>query len=234
MRFSIIIKTLNEENNLKRLLNEIKNQTIKDYEIIVSDGLSTDGTLEIAKEYGCKIISSKDKNLGAAMNKGAKLAKGEVLVFPDADVKMPNDFLQKIDKALKEKNIVGGYFYNVAYDSIIANFLSYYPICIALPILKFFRLDAALGPAMFFKSDFFRKIGGFSEDVLLEDVEMFTKIRRLGYNYAILFPPIGVSARRFRKNGFIKQNLLYIKYWLDIKLGKKLKKNYHDVYSPIR
>ena len=84
MYLSIIIPTLNEENYLPLLLESIKKQNFKSYEIIVADAGSTDRTIEIAKNHGCKITSG---GLPAkARNQGAKIAKGDLLLFSDADI----------------------------------------------------------------------------------------------------------------------------------------------------
>jgi len=71
---SIIIPTLNEENYLPFLLESIKNQDFKDYEIIVADAGSHDKTREIAKNFGCKVVSgglpAKGRNEGTKFSRG--------------------------------------------------------------------------------------------------------------------------------------------------------------------
>ena len=83
---SIIIPTHNEENYLPKLLKCIKKQDYKDYEIIIGDSFSTDKTIEIARNYGCRIIKDTVPNGGPAMgrNNAAKKARGEMLLFLDA------------------------------------------------------------------------------------------------------------------------------------------------------
>ena len=76
---SIIIITKNEEKCLPRLLESIKRQNFRDYEIIVSDAQSTDRTREIALAYGCKIVEGGLPSVGR--NNGARVAKGEILLF---------------------------------------------------------------------------------------------------------------------------------------------------------
>lgn len=89
---SIIIPTLNEEKFLPRLLDSIKKQDSKDYEIIVADAGSKDATVEIAKKYRCKIVQGGLPAKGR--NEGAKIAQGDLLLFLDADVQLPSDFLK--------------------------------------------------------------------------------------------------------------------------------------------
>ena len=80
---SIVIPAYNEERYLPILLDCIKKQTYKNHEIIVADANSTDSTRQIAKKYGCKVVKGGMPGIGR--NNGAKAAKGEMLLFLDAD-----------------------------------------------------------------------------------------------------------------------------------------------------
>ena len=91
MILSIIIPTYNEEEYLPTLLESIKKQNFKDYEIIVADANSTDRTREIAEEYGCIIVDGGLPAVGR--NNGAKVANGEYLLFLDSDLKLTDEYL---------------------------------------------------------------------------------------------------------------------------------------------
>ena len=89
---SFIIPTLNEETTIEKTLKNIKEFSL-DKEIIVSDGGSKDRTTEIAKRFTDKVLvhSKKERqNIAGGRNSGAKEAKGEFVVFVDADVLIPN------------------------------------------------------------------------------------------------------------------------------------------------
>ena len=90
---SIIIPTLNEEEYLPRLLQSIKEQKYKDYEIIVADAGSQDKTLEVAKKYGAVITGGGHP--GKGRNEGVKVAHGNAFLFLDADVSLPKNFLSE-------------------------------------------------------------------------------------------------------------------------------------------
>jgi glycosyltransferase involved in cell wall biosynthesis len=85
--FSVIIPTYNREILLREALNSVFSQTFEDYEVIVVDDGSTDGTLEMLQSYGDKIqiLTQKNAGPGGARNLGASLAKGEYLAFLDSD-----------------------------------------------------------------------------------------------------------------------------------------------------
>ncbi|PIP55584.1 MAG: hypothetical protein COX06_02450, partial [Candidatus Zambryskibacteria bacterium CG22_combo_CG10-13_8_21_14_all_42_17] len=80
--------TLNEEKHIGNLLRAIEQQNYKNYEVIIVDSGSTDGTLEVAKKFPVKIISieSRDFTFGYALNVGCKVSKGKYLVFASAHV----------------------------------------------------------------------------------------------------------------------------------------------------
>ena len=105
MTLSIIIPTLNEEKYLPLLLKSIKKQTLKPLEIILADARSKDETIKIGREFGCKII--KGGNPGFGRNNGAKIAKGEMLLFLDADVILPKrTFLEDSVNEIKESLVI--------------------------------------------------------------------------------------------------------------------------------
>ncbi len=90
VKVSVIVPVYNVQNYLKECLDSILNQTLKELELICIDDGSTDGSLEILKEYQKKdprVIVLEQENLGAgaARNKGLKVAKGEFLSFLDSD-----------------------------------------------------------------------------------------------------------------------------------------------------
>ena len=94
MIFSIIIPTYNEEEYLPVLLDSIEEQDFSDYEIIVADANSEDKTREIAEEYGCIIVDGGLPAVGR--NNGAKVAKGELLLFLDSDLQLTEDYLGNV------------------------------------------------------------------------------------------------------------------------------------------
>lgn len=100
---SVIIPALNEEQYLPKLLRSVKNQKIKDLEIIVADANSKDKTAEVAKRFGCKVV--KGGLPGKGRNEGAKVAKGDIFVFLDADAILPPNFLKKFLKEFERKRL---------------------------------------------------------------------------------------------------------------------------------
>ena len=91
MKFSIVTITYNAEKMLQRTLDSVRSQTYRDMEHLIVDGASTDGTLEMAREYEARaagyevrVVSEPDRGIYDAMNKGLRLAKGDYIVFMNA------------------------------------------------------------------------------------------------------------------------------------------------------
>ncbi len=96
MKISIIIPTYNEEKYLPILLKCISKQTLKPEEVIVADNYSKDQTREIAQKFGAKIVDGGIQSVGR--NNGAKIAKGDILIFIDADISFDEKFLENCIK----------------------------------------------------------------------------------------------------------------------------------------
>ena len=107
-KISIVIPSYNKAEYIERTLESIVSQKYPNLEVIVQDGGSTDGTLEIIKKYAKKYpkifswISKKDKGQVDATNKGFKKAKGEIFVFINADDVYEDDALKKVGEYFAE------------------------------------------------------------------------------------------------------------------------------------
>ncbi len=100
-KFSIIIPVYNVEKYLKKCLDSVKNQTFKDYEVLVVDDGSTDKSKEIAKKYDLTLIESNHVGVSSARNMAIKKAKGEYLVFLDSDDWWDKELLEKLNESSK-------------------------------------------------------------------------------------------------------------------------------------
>ena len=205
---SIIIPTLNEENYLPFLLESIKNQDFKDYEIIVADAGSHDKTGEIAKNFGCKVVSGGLPAKGR--NEGTKFSRGNLLLFLDADLKLPEGFLNNSLKEFDKRKLdIASYYLKPETGSKIikAGFDFFYnrPI----DFTEKFLAHGAMG--ILVKKEIFKKIGGFDEKIKLAEDHYFArqgaKIGRFGI---IKSTKIYISLRRFEKDGYFKTFFKYL------------------------
>ena len=199
MQVSIIIPTLNEEEYLPKLLESIRQQRFKDLEIIVADAGSTDKTKEIAERYGCKIVPGGLPARGR--NEGARVAGGELLVFLDADVMLPRDFLQKaLGETAKRKLMVASVTLDPQRFLPRILFFLFYNILILL--LERFLAHGAM--CIFVKRSVFEQVGGFDTTIKFAEDHYFVRQARKISKFGILFSTkILVDTRRFRKDGWI-------------------------------
>lgn len=107
-KYSVIIPCYKEnENDLRRCFDSIKNQTLQPYEVIVIDDCSPYETPKIALEYGYKYIRHKvNKNNGGARNTGIREATGDYLMFVNADDYILENTLEEIDKVNKGQDLI--------------------------------------------------------------------------------------------------------------------------------
>ena len=221
---SIIIPALNEEKYLPRLLRSIKNQSFKDYEIIVADANSKDKTRRIAKKFGCKLIKGGIHAVG--INNGAKKAKGNVLLFLDADTHLPKGFLSKNFHTFKNKNLDVASCYIVPRDGMTIDKITHYLSNIYYFIVK--RIRPFIPSFCFFvKKDFFFNVGCFDERIpWLVDLAFSNAIPK-NTEYDILPVPIEISVRMGERLGRFKQTRIII----FAGLLRLIKKNYYGKYE---
>ena len=114
MKLSIITVNLNNREGLQRTIDSVVSQSFKDFEWIVIDGGSTDGSKELIEQYADRFaywVSEPDKGIYNAMNKGIKVAKGEYLQFLNSgDWLWDGDILQEVlsDEVCGNADIVYG------------------------------------------------------------------------------------------------------------------------------
>lgn len=101
MKISVIIPVYNEEKVIGECLRSLGEQDLREFEVIVVDDGSTDGTVEAVKgmrnvKYKLQVLGQEHLGAGAARNLGAKQAWGEILVFVDADMTFQKNFLKKL------------------------------------------------------------------------------------------------------------------------------------------
>ena len=104
---SVVIPTYNRVGVLLTVLKEYSLQSLKHehWEVVVSDDGSTDNTVEIIKTI--YLLRQQHKGPGEARNLGAKQAKGEILVFVDADMTFDKDFIKKLVKPITDGKAIG-------------------------------------------------------------------------------------------------------------------------------
>lgn len=217
--FSIIIPTLNEEDFLPRLLDDIKNQKENDYEVIIVDGSSTDNTKKVALDYKKSFFQLKINNVSTQRNFGARKATGKYLVFLDADIRIKRNFLKNIAKNINRKK---GLIF-IPYMIPEKGNEEYKPILNLLNMLVEFSQNLSkkfsMGGSMVIEAGLFRLIGGFNEKLRMsEDHEIIQRAHDWGVNPKFMKNVhITFCFRRIKKEGQLKsiyKNLLSVAHRL--------------------
>ena len=202
---SIVIPTLNEEHYLSVLLESIKKQKIFDYEIIIADANSADATVKIAKKYNCRVVQGGPPAKGR--NNGAKAAKGDLLLFLDADVVLPQGFLNRALSEFQKSNLdIASFriFCSGAFASFAFNMFYNNPIIVLEKILP----HAAIG--IMIKKHIFVQLNGFDEEIFLaEDHDLARRAAKISKYGIIKSTKIFTFDRRFKKDGWVKTGIRY-------------------------
>ena len=190
-------------------MESLKNQTFKDYEVIVADAGSKDKTLEIAHSYGARVVPGGMP--GPGRNRGAEVATGEFLFFFDSDVLLPNDFLEKAMREMDDRFI----------DLATCEFLPLSELTIDKAVFQLSNLivkmnqnlnPRAAGFCIFINRRLFNRVGGFDESVVIAEdhdlVERASKFRPLRF---LKTTSLSVSVRRLDKEGRLALLQKYVK-----------------------
>ena len=201
---SVIIPTLNEADALPRTLAAVKRAGAggPPCEVIVADAGSADATLEVARTGGGVGVRSSRAQRAAQMNHGAAHARGEILLFLHADTLLPPGALGQVWEACARPGVVGGGFAR-RYDSPSR----WLRLTCWLATWRNRWFGWHLGDqAIFVRRAVFKKLGGFRDFDVFEDVDFSRRLAREG-RLVTLEPPVCSSARRFAEHGAFRRSL---------------------------
>lgn len=207
--FSVIIPALNEAKTLPLLLGDLSRQTFKNFNTVIVDGRSTDGSLHKAEQFNTKLdlqlISSPIRNAGFQRNLGVKKASGRFIIFIDADSRIPKYFIQEIDLAVAKL----GRKFNIATTWIKADTKSELDNFLAKIYNQLLLLNKDISPAaqatgMIIRRSLFNSVKGFNPQLTFaEDRDLVKRICQKGHKLLVLKSPmLTFSFRRFRRKGY--------------------------------
>ena len=207
---SIIIPTYNEEEYLPRLLASIRSQRFEGYEIIIADAKSTDRTREIAERFGARVVDGGMP--GPGRNLGARAAQGDLLLFLDADVIMPEiEWLSRKVEQFERRKLDAGTCLIKPLGGKVIDRLSHNVFNAHMMATQFLMAHAP-GFCIFARKSLHDRIGGFDEGIkLAEDHDYVERASQVGKFRVMTGTRIRVSVRRFDRDGRLP---IFAKYLL--------------------
>jgi glycosyltransferase involved in cell wall biosynthesis len=199
---SVIIPTLNEAGYLPRLFDSLRKQTFKDFEVIIADSGSTDKTKDLAKKFNARYVTGPRMGPGEGRNRGARHAKGKLLLFCDADCVIPKNLVEEVVRASEQPGVTGG---ATAFYPLEGNAKDIFMFKLANWYSKFFaKFGKPHNPGylFFYKKEVYDKVGGIREDLVMNETHDLT-FRTLEYGkFVLLNTPVYTSLRRFKRFGY--------------------------------
>ncbi|UCH56643.1 MAG: glycosyltransferase [Candidatus Bathyarchaeota archaeon] len=231
---SVIVPTLNEEENLGKCIKSLFAQTNQGFEVIVADGGSTDATVEIAESSGLSVIDvekTRPHDVSTAKNLGVKHASGDILFFLDADMSVEPNCFEVIEEGYQDPDVVGVALKVMPYDASRVekmlyecnNYLARFGNLIGFHEISYFSCHS-------YKKDAFMSVGGFRTDLYAcEDLDLSLRMRRQGRYVVTPKTILWTSPRRLRewsKGGYIHR---YMKYLAEYYLYDRVTEFYDDI-----
>lgn len=184
MKISVIIPAYNEEDYIGKTLDSINSQTVLPNEVIVIDNNCTDDTISIAKSLGASIVKESKQGMINARNKGFNTAKFNLIARCDADVILPNDWIEKIIKNFSSRKIDALSGPVIYYDSFL-QYTTTFPSRIYLKILSLMTHgnQYLVGPNMIITKKIWRKVRSqvsLKDSSVHEDIDLSLNILRVG------------------------------------------------------
>lgn len=208
-KISVIVPILNEEECLPELLGSL--QSLPGIEIIISDGGSSDRSLEICGRYPVKIISGS-AGRGMQLNRAAQLAAAPVLLFLHADCQLEPIVVEQVLEAIKE-----GYHWGCATMDFDKRSPFYRGLAFFSNLRARYWKSCYGDQAIWCRKDVFLNIGGFPDIPLMEDLA-FSHHLRSEYCSRVVAGRVITSTRRFKAGGpwvtLIQMQFLKVLYFL--------------------
>ena len=198
MNISIVIPALNESERIARQVEACLGLNPRP-EVIVADGGSSDGTVSKARRAGARVVPCIRRGRAAQMNVAARVARGDVLMFLHADVRVAQSAYDALIRSMQDPDLLGGAFRRRFEPG---SFLLDLGCRLAEYRGKWFRIYLG-DQVIFMRREAFQKIGGFPDILLLEDVEISRCLARVGKT-RLLQETVVASGRRFDRDGNLR------------------------------
>lgn len=228
IQISIIIPTLNEGGNIGQLVEHLQEHCegcVSD--LIVSDGGSSDATVQEAEKAGAKVLISPDKGRAQQMNHGVANSSGNILWFVHADSLPPASYVADIKESLETGYNVGCYRFR--FDS------KKWPLKVNSWFTRF-DLEFCRGgdQTLFVTRDLWTELKGYRDDFLIMEEYEFMRRARKKSKFRIIPKDVMVSARKYDHNSYLRVNFANFVVFNMYRLGASQEKLMRTYYKLLR
>jgi glycosyltransferase involved in cell wall biosynthesis len=206
---SVIIPVLNEAETIGELLSDLEKQQAHIAEILVVDGGSQDNTEAVLATFPhATLLKSPKANVAFQRNVGAQKAKSTWLLFLDADSRIDQSAIQNMLREMKRRKLdIGCPLFKPMTQR--RSLQMTYQVFNAFFVLFEKVVPSGGGMGIVVKKSVFDKASGFDESLTYEDIAFIRRASRMG-KFGILSEKIGISVRRFEKQGSARVVLKYL------------------------
>ena len=221
---SIIIPAHNEEHYLGRTLDALMRQNYRWFEVIVVANGCTDRTAEVARGQCHRLITLSQKSLGIARNLGARMARGEILLFLDADTTLEPMALRRIQEEFTVNHAAATLTGKPDSDRLL-----YRAFYFVKNSIHWLRHNGSSGVIICWKKHF-EQVGGFDEGLeVRENSELIRRLKAFGTYKLITDLTATTSMRRYDQRGFSRIAWLWIKLWVQSQFGDLHRRRYETI-----
>lgn len=216
MTLDIIIPVLNERQNLMELIPYLQDRiTTVDTGIIVVDAAkSSDDTEQLCRNANVKYLKSKGSGRSIQMNNGAEASSADIFMFLHADVRPPDIFVHDILSIIYSGIDFGLFSYKFDIEHTLLKINSW-------TTNKRGFLTGGGDQCHFMTRKLFKELEGYNPNYLImEDFDLFNRMKKAGYSWEIATNPATVSARKYKNNGYLKVQ------WINLITVLKFKMNF--------
>lgn len=224
MKISVVVPTYQEGKGIEAFLRQFEGQTLPrgEFETIVVDGDSTDGTREIAARLADRVVLQTSPGIGGARNDGVRVARADLVATTDADCRVPPDWLERMVRDFQDPQVVAVCGPDGPFDGGLKARFLYFFVRGIIRIAALAGIYGTGGTNSGFRKTAFLAVGGYRGLAHSDDIDLGVRIRKQG---RILFDPrleVRLSVRRLEKDGYLRTFFLWLQGDVKVLTGRRV------------
>jgi len=224
VKISVVVPAYEEHDGIEAFLRQFERQTLprSEYEIIIVDGDSRDGTREIARRYADQVLVQTTPGIGGARNDGVARARADLIATTDVDCRVPEDWLARIVQHFENPGVVAVCGPDGPRERTWKARGTFLFVRSLIRWAARLGLYSTGGTNSAFRKDAFDAVGGYRSLPHSDDVDLGFRLRHAG---RIVYDPrlfVEFSARRLEKQGYLRTLLLWLRGDLKVLTGRPI------------